>query len=93
MCKKRYRWINVYAIEREYGGPEEGGWWYNTYDCLTSIRVKTRKQEEEARRLLEEEYLDLKWGNIYSVLGGTDIRIRREKRRAESHDMSRPYYC
>lgn len=23
-------YLNVYAITRHYGGPEEGGWWYNS---------------------------------------------------------------
>jgi hypothetical protein len=23
------RYLNVYIVEREYGGPEEGGWWYD----------------------------------------------------------------
>jgi hypothetical protein len=22
--------INVYEVDRAYGGPEEGGWWYDT---------------------------------------------------------------
>ena len=25
----RNLWINVYRVERAYGGPEEGGWWYD----------------------------------------------------------------
>lgn len=25
----RNLWINVYQVERAYGGPEEGGWWYD----------------------------------------------------------------
>ena len=25
---------SVYAVSREYGGPEEGGWWYNHFQYL-----------------------------------------------------------
>jgi hypothetical protein len=25
----RLHFINVYTVTRHYGGPEEGGWWYN----------------------------------------------------------------
>lgn len=24
------KWMIVYEVGREYGGPEEGGWWYDT---------------------------------------------------------------
>lgn len=25
-------YVNTYLIDKAYGGPEEGGWWYNTQD-------------------------------------------------------------
>ena len=25
----RMVWVNVYEADRAYGGPEEGGWWYD----------------------------------------------------------------
>lgn len=28
-------YINEYSINREYGGPEEGGWWYETGKYIT----------------------------------------------------------
>lgn len=28
-------YLNLYVWDREYGGPEEGGWWYNTYAPAT----------------------------------------------------------
>lgn len=30
-------YINAYAVTRHYGGPEEGGWWYNAGRPLASI--------------------------------------------------------
>ena len=27
--------IGVYLVERSYGGPEEGGWWYNSGSSVT----------------------------------------------------------
>lgn len=93
MKRKRYRWVNVYSVERQYGGPEEGGWWYNTYEGLESVRVKTRKQEEAARARLEEEYGILREGDIYSARGGTDIVLYVERIPRESHDVARRYYC
>jgi hypothetical protein len=28
-------YANLYLHDREYGGPEEGGWWYDTYSPVT----------------------------------------------------------
>ena len=29
----------VYLIDRAYGGPEEGGWWYDTGERVRIIRT------------------------------------------------------
>ena len=39
-------YVNVYAITRHYGGPEEGGWWYNTGEPIES-RVATDEHHAE----------------------------------------------
>ena len=31
--------INVHRVQRAYGGPEEGGWWYNRGTCLSSTKT------------------------------------------------------
>ena len=36
MPEQRLRYINVYAVTRHYGGPEEGGWWYNSGSPIES---------------------------------------------------------
>lgn len=33
---KTILYLNVYETDRSYGGPEEGGWWYNTGNPLGS---------------------------------------------------------
>lgn len=33
---QRLRYVNVYAVTRHYGGPEEGGWWYNSGSPIES---------------------------------------------------------
>jgi hypothetical protein len=30
MGDTRYIWVNVYDTAKRYGGPEEGGWWFET---------------------------------------------------------------
>ena len=36
----RGRWLTVYHVQQAYGGPEEGGWWYNVgkYDHMNDSR-------------------------------------------------------
>ena len=38
--------VAVYLCDRDFGGPEEGGWWYDTGDLVRIIR--TFKDEERA---------------------------------------------
>lgn len=32
-------YVNAYAVTRHYGGPEEGGWWYNAGRPLASVPI------------------------------------------------------
>ena len=45
-----YVFINVYRVNRDYGGPEEGGWWYDTGEFVECHPVKP----EDARAKYEE---------------------------------------
>jgi len=38
--------VAVYLCDRAYGGPDEGGWWYDTGEMVRIIR--TFKDEERA---------------------------------------------
>lgn len=110
-------YLNVYEVGRIYGGPEEGGWWYNHHEPVASIPIKAvsvaghgnhcytcslaregaihpetgEKYElckwgyelepvnpekvDEFRAYLEDLYGCRREGDIYSVLGGTEISI------------------
>lgn len=35
-----FLYVNAYEVSRHYGGPAEGGWWYNHYEPIASIPVK-----------------------------------------------------
>lgn len=53
-----FRWVNVFDVQRCYGGPEEGGWWYDAGEC---IDYKFAASVEEAKRIraeLEAEYVN-----------------------------------
>jgi hypothetical protein len=51
MARKLY--VNVYSVGRCYGGPEEGGWYYDCGDPTASHPVKRMKQAERLQRRLE----------------------------------------
>jgi len=44
--------INAYVIHNRYGGPEEGGWWYNEGYPLAFIDASDMN-DETANRLFE----------------------------------------
>lgn len=33
-------YVNAYNVGREYGGPEEGGWYYATYYPIASVPIR-----------------------------------------------------
>ena len=32
--------INVYAVTREFAGHEEGGWWFNDFECIKTVQCE-----------------------------------------------------
>src|SRR4051794_6841001 len=52
--------VNAYELTQGYGGPEEGGWWYDCGTPLASIPVTTEAERDAAvaklKALFGEEY-------------------------------------
>jgi hypothetical protein len=86
------KFVNVYEVTRHYGGPEEGGWWYDWAECLEVYPVRDEEQGEQVKEWLWENYKHKKYGDISSVLGGVDIRIYIEDEPKEYESTERPYY-
>jgi len=36
---KQILYVNLYRVTRHYGGPEEGGWWYDAGEPLASVPI------------------------------------------------------
>lgn len=71
---KRF-YVVAIGTDRVYGGPEEGGWYYDASEILdvrSAFDVATGLQ---AARALREEFPTCPHGR-YSVIGGTDVEIR-----------------
>jgi hypothetical protein len=83
--------VAVYSVYRSYGGPEEGGWYY---DCGDLVRtVKRFRSENEAW-----DYCNRLNDKLY---GHDHVRLRKDIYRAKVYDSTapdsfpseRPYYC
>lgn len=46
--------VNTYLEDKAYGGPEEGGWWYNTWTIIESKKHLTQMDAEAAMLKVEE---------------------------------------
>ena len=52
-----FLFVNVYDVDRGYGGREEGGWWFD-YGTLKKCRPCRTRAEAEKIRERFERYLD-----------------------------------
>jgi hypothetical protein len=50
------QFVSVYQVERAFGGPEEGGWWYDTYQLVDSKPVATSAAAKVVKEFLQEKY-------------------------------------
>jgi hypothetical protein len=85
------KWVNVYEVTRHYGGPEEGGWWFDWEQCVHSEWFFSRKRANSYIQKMMLEYTDQ--GDISSVLGGEEYYFYIERLKAESQSKERPHYC
>jgi hypothetical protein len=84
-------WVNVYEVTRHYGGPEEGGWWYNWNDAIDSSYVDVKLAQAEVERLTKK-HSNREHGDIYSVRGGATIDVSVELTEKASQTTKREQY-
>lgn len=84
--------VNAYEVTRHYGGPEEGGWWYDVGEPLASVPVRTPKDAIRTRHKLLKEFDEHNQGNISSVLGGSLLCVCYERNTAQLWPEERPRY-
>ena len=65
--RKGYVLVNVYEVHRCYGGPEEGGWWYDAGHCVRT-EIVWRPLSSMVGRQLEAEYSNEGRRELSSVL-------------------------
>ena len=80
--------VAVYQVDRAYGGPEEGGWYY---DCGTLVPETVRAYEQDDFPQASEyvEMLQRRW----PANEGYRVRYQIEGLPEASFPRERPYYC
>lgn len=43
-------YVAIYELDRSYGGPEEGGWWFTTGEIRKTIRCRPRSLPNARRQ-------------------------------------------
>ena len=80
--KPRYI-VAVYEKARAYGGPEEGGWWFDTGRLVTSVSLHSEEAVDPMAVALSTEYP--RTGNAGSVIyDGGDYAVYCLDRESES---------
>jgi hypothetical protein len=88
-------WVNAYSIVQCYGGPEEGGWWFDAGECLASIPCTSDEQVNEAIDRLSGMY-QAEYSAYHkrstSTGDGIDLAICVEDSKGSAYPEQRPHY-
>lgn len=87
--------INVYIADRHYGGPEEGGWWYDVQDLEETYWFPTEAEALAYLPVITQQY-DYENKNrnsdIYSVCSEGKYVVQHEAYIGESYPKETPHY-
>lgn len=87
-------YLNAYNVNRFYGGPQEGGWWFDAGEPVASVPLR---EEDPAATVEWGAYLSEKVGwtsqyDRYSVLGHDEFEIRPDDYFARPFPEETPRY-
>lgn len=87
---------SIYFLTREYGGPEEGGWWYNNYAMVHSFDLRGMDKGVADRLCdsVDEYYFELHVDDVplSSVSSRGQHVVLWEKEQGENETTERPRY-
>lgn len=89
----RRNYVTAYTVERHWGGPEEGGWYYDWHDFLDTVLVAdlAEDQQEAHRQALAEKYENLANGVLRDP-EGREVRVFFERYPGEFRSTVTPAY-
>lgn len=96
-------YVNIYDADRAYGGPEEGGWWYDTGWPLDNQRAhgggtffnpaRAWDHAQAINDALRAREVGISSRDPRSVLYRGRIEAHVERHPAQAFPQERPYYC
>ena len=96
--QRQLNWVNVYELDRHSGGPEEGGWWYDSAEVIAAIPLHDLIEADASNlvELMKMVYPEPKSGSresrYCSIYSGGDYQVLREEQRGQSWPTERPRY-
>lgn len=96
--------VAVYLIDRAYGGPEEGGWWFDTgepsdapehliFERYFKSLAAARKYADKLNEKHGAAWNEGRNSDVGSVLSEGKFWAEVTEGRPESYPLSKPQYC
>ena len=82
----------VGMIDRAYGGPEEGGWYFDTYAPVKAVKCKLADAWKVVERL-ERQYSNEGRYPVSSVLSEGEYRVSISYKPEVASPEGKPAYC
>lgn len=88
-------YVSQYTVDRHYGGPEEGGWWYDWEDLDGVVAEFADKDEAFSYARACNGFIRDQFGEAerFSVHGSPDKACYVESVVGEHQTTERPHYC
>lgn len=105
-AERQLLYVNVYLVDRAYGGPEEGGWYFDTGELLAVYPVPNAVDYQgndvpgtaiNLARMLQGALEKTKYSNegrypVHSVLSAGEYQVSIDFAPGESYPKRRPHY-
>lgn len=89
--KEKY-YVNAYLVTREFGGHEEGGWYYDNWKRLDYAEFSDELKAEKCLLDMKEKHKDKNFGDISSVMGGQKVLVYIEDKQYKNETTEKPVY-
>lgn len=90
-CGVRPTRVVVYQLDRAYGGPEEGGWWFDTGTVELDREIGADEDLEALRTQMELEYPNRNRSGSMAYRGG-DYAVQFGYRPGADYPAQRPHF-